>query len=193
MKKIDYLNDEMAKNLFKFKPILVDFLNSVFSYSKTPLTSTINYEDRELTPKFFKGKKSFVDLYVRNQDGEDINIEIQKRKLKDFCKRAIRYLVRLSDNMEKGQKDEDMTRTVCLSIINFYPDEIKFDKDFHYSNSLRSDASPHEKFSELLEMHFINIVHWRKLNPNILNKIESMSRLEKWTAYLCSSLTKIER
>ena len=192
-KRIDFLNDELTKNLFKNKKILLYFLNSVFIYSDKPQISEFTYEDREFDPKFYKGKKSFLDLYVKTTRDEGINLEIQKRKEKNFSKRTLRYLMRLADSLSSGEDDGKMQRSVSVNLVNFDLDEIILKDDFHYSSGVRSDKFPHELMLDVLEIHFINIKKWRKLNKNITDRIENMHPLSRWTAFFCNSLSKAER
>ena len=62
MIKINYLYDEMEKNYSSIKQS-----NGFFKFcsfiQQDPLTSKINYEDRELTPKFFK-EKNRLSIYT---------------------------------------------------------------------------------------------------------------------------------
>ena len=119
MEKINYLNDELCKNLFSYDKILINLLNSAFKNFNKQEISQITYEDREINPKFYKGKKSLVDIYVRTPICESFNLEIQKRKIKNFIKRTLRYLIRLADRVGSGDDDGQMFRTVSVNIINF--------------------------------------------------------------------------
>ena len=118
---LNRLNDALFKAVFGENPeITLDFINSVFKYEGTPTFQTIDFIDSELDPVEEYGKESRLDLVGREiATGAKVNLEIQVVKQKYFGKRSLYYWARLYNDLKRGNKYSDLTRTVTINILDF--------------------------------------------------------------------------
>jgi len=81
-----------------------------------------------------------------------------------------------SDALKAGQDYRELPDVININIVDFnYPPE----GDVHTSFSLRENTNPSIILSSALEIHFINMVKWRKLeNKDIAN--DSLHRRLAW-------------
>lgn len=185
---LNRLNDALFKAVFGENPeITLDFINSVFKYEGTPTFQTIDFIDRELDPVEEYGKESRLDLVGREiATGAKVNLEIQVVKQKYFGKRSLYYWARLYNDLKRGNKYSDLTRTVTINILDFvlFEDEAE-EKNWHSSFGVY-DKKSGKRLTEDLEMHFIELPKW-----NIQKAVKDMNSLERWTSYF-DKKTKIK-
>ena len=178
--KLNRLNDALFKDIFGNNPeISLDFINSVFEHEGTPTFQSIDFIDRELDPMEEDGKESRLDLLgMEKSTGAKVNIEIQVVKQKYFGKRSLYYWARLYNNLKRGDKYGDLTRTVTINILDFalFEDE-KEAKNWHSCFGVY-DKKTWKKLTDDFEMHFIELPKW-----NIQKDVKEMNSFECWTSY----------
>lgn len=149
-------NDVLFKMIFgdkRHSRILIHFLNSVIR-SDHPIKE-VEIKKTELTPENIAQKGVRLDILATTDTGEIINIEMQKKNEKDMSARALFYWSKLfAGQLEVSEKYHDLRRTISISILDFTL--FKDDERFWRKGYIKDDET-HEKFTDMLEMHFIEL------------------------------------
>lgn len=172
--KILPTNDVMFKMLFgdaKHSRVLIHFLNCVIK-GKSPIES-IDIIHNELNPEYIGQKGSRIDILAKTKDGELVNIEMQREDEKNMTARALFYWSKLfSGQLEVSQKYHQLKRTISINILNF----TLFENDERYwRKGYLKDDHNNEKFTDLLEMHFLEL--------NKMRQVEEESPITFWIEF----------
>jgi len=155
------------------------FLNAVLSSkSKQPVKLIKILENKTFTAEVIGEKSSILDVRVETDRGEKINIEVQLKDLYNMEKRTLMHWGReFTKGLSAGGDYKDLPKVITINIVNF--DNIKLD-DFHTCFHLWEDEHHDYMLTDVLEIHFINMVKFRKLKTgDIVNNL-----LERWLTFL---------
>jgi predicted transposase/invertase (TIGR01784 family) len=155
------------------------FLNAVLSSkSKRPVKLIKILENKTFTADVIGEKTNILDVRVETDAGEKINIEVQLKDLHNMEKRTLLHWGReFSRGISAGDDYKELPKVITINIVNF--DNIKLD-DFHTCFHLWEDEHRDYLLTDVLEIHFINMVKFRKLKAKyIVNH-----PLERWMTYL---------
>ena len=154
------------------------FLNAVLgSKSKRPIRLIKILENKTFTADVIGEKSSILDVRVETDTGEKINIEVQLKDLHNMEKRTLLHWGReFTKGISAGDDYKELPKVITINIVNF--DNIKLD-DFHTCFHLWEDEHHDYMLTDILEIHFINMVKFRKLKTkDIVNH-----PLERWMTY----------
>ncbi|MEK5037723.1 Rpn family recombination-promoting nuclease/putative transposase [Sporosarcina sp. FSL K6-3457] len=166
--KVDY----SFKQLFgseKNKKITVVFLNAILQRTGRQVIKEVAFTSQEVGGEYHSDKQSRLDILVRTQEDELINIEVQLANQYDMVKRTLYYWARVYNlQLEKGKGYHTLLPTITINICNFglFNQTEKFHNIFHL-------CEREEKFrmDDVMEIHFIEmnkfIKQWyeKKLKP----------------------------
>ena len=154
------------------------FLNAVLgSKSKTPVTLIKIIENKTFTAEVIGEKTSILDVRVETDTGERINIEVQLKDLHNMEKRTLMHWGReYTKGISAGDDYSELPKVITINIVNF--DNIKLD-DFHTCFHLWEDGHPHYLLTDVLEIHFINMVKFKKQETKDIVR----NPLERWMTY----------
>jgi predicted transposase/invertase (TIGR01784 family) len=155
------------------------FLNAVLgSKSKQPVKLVKILENKTFTAEVIGEKTSILDVRVETDNGEKANIEVQLKDLYNMEKRTLMHWGReFTAGISAGDDYKDLPKVITINIVNF--DNIKLD-DFHTCFHLWEDDHHDYMLTDVLEIHFINMVKFRKLKTgDIANNL-----LERWLTFL---------
>jgi len=155
------------------------FLNAVLgSKSLKPVTLVKILENKTFVAEVLGDKTSILDVRVETDIGEKINIEVQLKDLHNMEKRTLMHWGReFTTGISAGGNYKDLPKVITINIVNF--DNIKLD-DFHTCFHLWEDNHHEYLLTDVLEIHFINMVKFRKLKTgDIANNL-----LERWLTFL---------
>ncbi|GBU27290.1 hypothetical protein R84B8_00819 [Treponema sp. R8-4-B8] len=155
------------------------FLNAVLgSKTKRPVKLIKILENKTFTAEVIGEKSSILDVRVETDDGEKINIEVQLKNLQNMEKRTLLHWGReFTKGISAGEDYKELPKVITINIVNF--DNIKLD-DFHTCFHLWEDDHRDYLLTDVLEIHFINMVKFRKLKTgDIVNNL-----LERWLTFL---------
>lgn len=168
--KVDYA----FKQLFgseKNKEITVVFLNAILKRTGRNTIKEIMFIKQEYGGQYDKDKQSRLDIVVRTQTGDLINVEVQLSNENDMMKRTLFYWSRLfTSQLQQGKGYQTLLPTITINICNFVIfDTPHYHSTYHlYEDSLMKRL---ETGDDVLEIHFIEmrkfIRLWRdkKLDP----------------------------
>jgi predicted transposase/invertase (TIGR01784 family) len=182
MRKFDPLNDYLFLKLMgeeRDEEQCLAFLNAVLgSKGHKPVKLVKILENRTFTAEVIGEKSSILDVRVETDRGEKINVEVQLKNLYNMEKRTLLYWGReFTKGISSAGKYKDLPKVITINIINF--DRIKLD-EFHTCFHIWEDDHREYLLTDVLEIHFINMVRWRRLkNRDIVNK-----PLDRWVTYL---------
>ena len=166
-KLVDLKIDYAFKQLFgseKNKAITVVFLNAILKKTGRDNVKEVTFENVEIGGEYKNDKQSRLDILVKTQDGETVNVEIQFTNKYDMVKRSIYYWAQLySEQSVAGMSYSELTPAIAVNILNFnlFPSTDLFHTTYH----LYEDE---EKFrlDNVMEIHFIEIPkllqHWKE-------------------------------
>ncbi|MCL2765940.1 MAG: Rpn family recombination-promoting nuclease/putative transposase, partial [Treponema sp.] len=123
-------------------------------------------------------KTSILDVRVETDKGEKINIEVQLKDFHNMARRTLFYwgheFIR---GISKGDDYIELPNVITINIVNF--DHIKLD-DFHTCFHLWEDDHKDYLLTDALEIHFINMVKFKKLKVKDVEK----NPLIRWLTFL---------
>jgi predicted transposase/invertase (TIGR01784 family) len=155
------------------------FLNAVLcSKNLKPVKLVKILENKTFTAEVIGEKSSILDVRVEADNGEKINIEVQLENLHNMEKRTLMYWgLEFTKGIPSGGNYKDLPKVITINIVNF--DNIKLD-DFYTCFHLWEDDHHDYMLTDVLEIHFINMVKFRKLKTgDIANNL-----LERWLTFL---------
>ena len=157
---------------------LLGFLNAVLNRSgKDQFKSVEILENKSFSRETGSGKACILDVLAVLQDGTKVNVEVQLRNEYNMDRRSLFYWGKVYTlSLEKGQDYRELPDVVAVNIVDFdFPPGGGYHTCFH----LREDTNPTLILSAL-EIHFISMVKWRKLE----GKDVKNDPLHRWLAWL---------
>ena len=183
--KLDYI----FKKIFgseKHPRILISFLNACIK-PEYPITKVIikNFpsvispttasvaKNTEITKEYMEESFSRLDVLATTQDGEVINIEMQRADEKNMVKRSLYYWSKIFASEYKGKERYSLLpRTICINVLDFkLLDEEKFHNVYILKNKENNNM-----LTDTLELHFVEIPKMKEIDQNDM--------LSLWTAFL---------
>jgi predicted transposase/invertase (TIGR01784 family) len=153
------------------------FLNAVLGSKRLkPVTLVKILENKTFVAEVLGEKTSILDVRVETDNGERINIEVQLRDLQNMEKRTLMHWGReFTKGISAGGDYKELPKVITINIVNF--DNIKLD-DFHTCFHLWEDNHHDYLLTDVLEIHFINMVKFRKLKTG-----DFANNLERWLTF----------
>jgi predicted transposase/invertase (TIGR01784 family) len=157
---------------------LLGFLNAVLKRTgKDKLVSVEILENKTFTAEVIGDKGSILDLRALLTDGTKITIEVQLRNLGNMDKRSLFYWSReYAKGLEAGQDYGELSNVIAINIVNF---EYIQSEEYHTSFHLWEDKDKTCLLSDALEIHFVDMVKYRKLRERDIQN----DALQRWLAY----------
>jgi len=152
--------DVIFKVLFgdqKHHRILIHLLNSVLK-PKDPITH-VEIKQTELSPEYIAQKGVRLDILATTSTGEIINVEMQKKDEHNIKNRTLYHWSKLfCGQLIAGDNYQQLCRTICINILNFKDFD---DEDFWHIEDI-CDRKTHKQFTDLFELHFLEIPKIRR-------------------------------
>jgi predicted transposase/invertase (TIGR01784 family) len=141
---------------------LIAFLNVVLQKTGRGTVMGINIrEDRAISADFVGDKSVALDLRATISDGTKVNIEVQLCKVGNMDKRSLFYWSRdYVEDFKAGGKYKNLPDVININILG---EELHALKDFHSSFHLWDDVHKDCMLTNALEIHFIDMVKFRRL------------------------------
>ena len=158
---------------------LLGFLNAVLGKTGDDKFSSIEIlENKSFIPDNIGNKSVTFDVRAVLQGKTRVNVEVQLRNEYNMDKRSLFHWSReFSTSLKAGQDFRELPDVIAINIVNFnYLDT----SDYHSCFRLRDDKERDVVLTGALEIHFINMVRYRKLKDlDILN-----DPLSRWLVWL---------
>ena len=152
--KVDY----SFKQLFgteKNKAITVVFLNAILKRTDRKAIKEVAFTSQEVGGEYDGDKQSRLDILVRTQEDELINIEVQVTNQYDMVKRTLYYWARVYNlQLKKGKGYHTLLPTITIIICNFglFDETEKFHNTFHLY-----EREEQFRMDDVMEIHFIEM------------------------------------
>jgi len=182
MKRLNPLNDFLFLKLMGEEGNEIQclsFLNAVLSSkNKNPIKLIKILENKTFTAEIIGDKSCILDVRAQTDKDERINIEVQLNDLHNMEKRTLYYWGReYTKGIGKGDDYMDLPKVININIVNY--DQIKLD-DFHTCFHLWEDDHKDYLLTDVLEIHFINMIKYKKLKV----KDKENNSLVRWLTFL---------
>ena len=157
---------------------LLGFLNAVLANSgREPILSVDIQENQSFVKDIINGKSCVLDVLAVLADGTKVNIEIQLSNKGNMELRSLFYWSKIYfGSLKEGHDFRELPNVICINIIdyNFLPDD-----KVHTCFKLRETENQSLILTDVLEIHFINMVKWRKqVYKDIVN-----NPLHRWLSW----------
>ena len=157
--------------------ILKDFLNSILELKGENRIKKIEYlnpfNDRENE----EDKQSIMDIKVKTEKEELIDIEVQINNVDNYRKRSLYYWSKLyGESIKKGNKYFELKKSIVINIMDF--NVIKENNKYHNVFVIK-EREENTLFLEDLEIHYIELSKYKE-NKNV----DELSDLEEWVTFL---------
>ncbi|MBQ9392034.1 MAG: Rpn family recombination-promoting nuclease/putative transposase [Lachnospiraceae bacterium] len=163
--KILPTNDLIFKRIFWNKDhpdILICFLNAVLK-REDPITS-VELISTEFDNQFILDHGIRMDLLGRTNNGELLNIEMQKKNNGDMYKRTLYYWAKLYySQLPKGEKYGVLNPVIVINILDF---NLFKDNRCHRNIVLKDNETNEEYLDRMLDMHFVELRKREHINNN---------------------------
>ena len=117
-KFIDLKVDFAFKQLFgneKNKDITVVFLNAILKRTGRQAIKEIEFSNLEVGGEYQDDKQSRLDILVKTQDDEFINVEVQLTNQYDMVKRTLYYWSRIYNSQVRSRVP--VTQTIMINTL----------------------------------------------------------------------------
>jgi predicted transposase/invertase (TIGR01784 family) len=161
---------------------LLGFINAVLGKTGDDRFTAVEIiEDKSFSPKVIGDKASLLDVRAVLQGKTKVNIEVQIRNENNMDRRSLFYWSReYAESLQAGQDYRELPDVIAINIVNFdFPPVRNFHTRFH----LREDQDHDLVLTGALEIHFINMVQYRKQGRERLVE----DPLCRWLAWLDAS------
>ncbi|MCL2042644.1 MAG: Rpn family recombination-promoting nuclease/putative transposase [Treponema sp.] len=167
--RFDPLNDYLFCKVMGEKGCevqLLGFINAVLGKTRgEQFTSIEILENKTFTPEKIGDKSVTFDVRAVLQGKTKVNVEVQLRNRYNMDKRSLFHWSReFSSSLISGQDFNELPDVIAINIVNF---DYLGTKDFHSCFRLRDDKEPDVILTGALEIHFINMVRYRKLKQKL--------------------------
>jgi len=144
---------------------LLGFINAVLGKTENDKFVSVDIlENKSFIADFLGGKSCVLDVRARLQNGTMVNIEVQLRNQYNIDRRSLFYFSKeYTSELEAGDDYIELPNVISINIIDY---DFPKTKDFHSCFRLREDSERDIILTDALEIHFINMVKYRKQSKN---------------------------
>lgn len=168
------------------KEMLISFLNEILS-KETGIITNIMYLNTEQLPETISMRKSFFDIFCKNELGDQFIVELQRAEHKQFMERMVYYSTFPIQNQAiKGQWDFQINALYVIAILDFETkQEPSFTKNLLSYVQLMNRETFEVMYKKLLYV-FISMKQFTKTES------ELHTFLDKWL-YVLRNMDKFDR
>jgi predicted transposase/invertase (TIGR01784 family) len=157
---------------------LLAFLKAVLQRTGRDKIETVRIVgNKHISADLKGGKSNVLDVRAEMNDGTKVNIEVQLRTVGDMDKRSLYYWSReYTKSIHSGNNYTKLPVVIAINIVGaeFLPiDEV------HSSFHLWEDSHKDFMLTDVLEIHFIDMVKFRRLK----NKDIENNPLHRWLTF----------
>ena len=165
------------------KPLLLDFLNSLFEGEKRIVNLT--FLDKEQPALFEEDRSLIYDIYCETDEGEKIIVEMQNKSQPFFKNRSIYYVSEsIARQGERGSSwNYELDSVYLVAFLNFSP--LDFKKQFR-TDVVLAEKDTKEQFSDKLRMIYLQLPLFTKEADECENQVE------RWI-YLLKNMETLNR
>ena len=158
---------------------LLGFINAVLGKTDDDKFVSVDIlENKSFIADILGGKSCSLDVRAKLKNGSMVNIEVQIRDNKDMDRRSLFYLSKeYTSDLGEGENYIDLPNVIAINIVNY---DFPKTNDFHSTFRLREDTERDIILTDALEIHFINMVKYRKQSKNKQRLDDPLFRWLTW-------------
>ncbi|MDY2641358.1 MAG: Rpn family recombination-promoting nuclease/putative transposase [Mediterranea sp.] len=151
------------------KPLLLDFLNSLFGGEKHIVNLT--FLDKEQPALYEEDRSLIYDIYCETNEGEKIIVEMQNKSQPYFKNRSIYYISEsIARQGERGSSwNYAIDAVYLIAFLNFIP--LDFKRQFR-TDVVLAEKDTVEQFSDKMRMTFLQLPLFDKEAAECENQVE---------------------
>jgi predicted transposase/invertase (TIGR01784 family) len=156
---------------------LIAFLNAVLQRTGRNGIVSVTILERMISAETINNKSSVLDILAKMNDNTIVNIEVQLRDVGNMARRSLYYWCReYTKGIKRGEEYEILPNVITINIVGM---EFFIVDKFHTSFHLWEDEAKKYYLTEALEMHFIDMIKFRRLKKkDIVN-----NTLHRWLTF----------
>ncbi|MCP3776046.1 Rpn family recombination-promoting nuclease/putative transposase [Paenibacillus sp. MZ04-78.2] len=155
--------------------VLLNFLNEALRETEPKPFVSLTLLNPQLDKNALTDKQAILDVRAQNEDGKQVNLEIQVSNKYDMPKRSLYYAAKMyEEQLGEGQFYKSLKKVISINILTF--NQIANDR-FHNIYHLREDHTG-ELLLDDIEIHFMELP---KLN---LKPHKMDDRLVNWLMFI---------
>lgn len=159
------------------KYILMDFLNCILELEGDERITEIVYLNPFNDRTVKKDKQSIMDIKVKTEKGELIDIEVQINDVDDYKKRSLYYWSKLyGETISIGKPYYDLKKSLVINILNF---NIITENEKYHNVFVIKERDDNFLFIDDLEIHYIELDKFK-----VNKEVDSLNDLEEWITFL---------
>ncbi|MCL2759973.1 MAG: Rpn family recombination-promoting nuclease/putative transposase [Treponema sp.] len=158
---------------------LLGFINAVLGKTENDKFVSVDIlENKSFIADFLGGKSCILDVRARLQNGTMVNIEVQLRNQYNLDRRSLFYFSKeYTNDLESGDDYIELPNVIAINIVDY---DFPKTNDFHSCFRLREDTEQDIILTDALEVHFINMVKYRKQGKNKQGLDDPLCRWLAW-------------
>jgi predicted transposase/invertase (TIGR01784 family) len=158
---------------------LLGFLNAVLGRDGDRKIASVRIlGNKTFTADYIGNKASVLDVRAVLANGSRVNIEVQLLNEGNMERRSLFYWGKeYTKSLKKGQDYRELPVVIAINIVNY---EFFSVGGFHTCFRLREDTERDLILTDALEIHFLDMVKWRKLKTKDIEN----DPLQQWMAWL---------
>jgi len=161
------------------EPQLIGFLNAVLAPSgRKPIESLEIIENKTFVKDMLEGKSCSLDVVAILADGTRVNIEVQLSDKRNMDRRSLFYWGKLyAETLKQGRDYVELPDTIAINIVDY---DFPKGGGVHTRFRLREVSNPELELTDAIEIHFVNMVEWRRSAERDF----AGNPLHRWLAWL---------
>ncbi len=187
MDRLNPLNDYAFKQIMD-KENLIPFLNAILNPDDQKKLVSLELIDNnlELTKEMIFDKTGRLDIRAKTADGMQIDVEVQINNQKNMDKRTLFYWGKLFlEGIKQGEDYIKLAKVITVNILDFnYLDIPKYHSQYH----LWEDGEENYLLTDLIEVHFIELLKFKRFNSKDLRG----NPLHRWLKFFDKMLPEEE-
>ena len=167
-KPFNSLNDYFVRYFFTDKggeKVLLDFINAVMISANMKTFKSVEILNPFNLKKHYNDKETIVDVKCITKNGTVVIIEVQLSGNSRFPERILYYWAsNYSKLLKKGERYEDLTPVISISLLNFNLDKVN--KNVH-SCYMIYDTKSERLLTDHLQIHIIELKKFNFKNNSL--------------------------
>ena len=159
----------------------IQILNPESATTKEKAKQQLISLDSSLYPRFFNKKQITLDLRLKLNTGENINVEMQCLSQKAFLERILFYWARLyTEDLKRGEGYEKLYPAYSLVFTDFDVLPLRL-TDYINSFSIRLDKQPYEELTNHLKIVIVELSKFK------YDQLQNLDKKGSWCYVLKKS------
>ena len=184
-RKFDPLNNFFFYKIFREKGNeiqLMSFINAVLDKSgNNKIVSVEIQENTSFMAEILGGKSCILDVRAKLPNGSLVNIEVQIRNKHNIDRRSLFYFSKVyTSKLKSGYDYIELPNVIAINIVDFdFPPTQSYHSCFHLCEDTERDII----LTDAIEVHFINMVRYKKQLNDKSNEQFLNDPLCRWLAW----------